>query len=213
MGFWLPALPPEIAVHLVKVVPVEDRDALLVTLGPLVRALYRADLAKQFPPAAVRGAAAALRLLRRPTTTLTPGSVQLRGIGAHEYGLFLRADIPSGWLFHRNILPYRRSRPSYIPVDRAGDALAGAVLVGTNVRWIRMIIGAYTAEGTTQHYRAAEGRRVLRYTPPRFHDCCPGFPLVAMAMYEVSLECNPDGRDGSKRRLVPRCVRESVDRV
>lgn len=192
--YWLAVLSPEVAVRALKFVHVEDRDALLATLSPTVRSLYRRDLAKQYPR--LRGAEAMLRLLGHRPTTLLPGAVHGNFDNTEQWKLHLAAleagEVPSVWV-RRPPLP-RLNTPRFIfglPVF--GDTVADVTIAGTGVRWIELFLGAHRVPGTRQYYSQAPGRRVIRYTPPRFNAEYPGIPMLAMSGSSIEVMCNRGG--------------------
>lgn len=195
MFFWLAHLPPELGVKIVHLVRIEDRDALLATLDPRAVALYLDDLRRRYPAAAVRGAETLLRVVGDRPRNLRAGARHI-----HPRRIVEWAETPSRetvWMQAVTHEPRNQRSRTIAAMDRFGDTLADAWLCGTDIRWIRLVVGRFGVPGSTVFYTAAPkgARRILRFTPPRFpHDRLLGVPMIAMLFWACTLQCNPEGK-------------------
>jgi len=178
---WLEELPPELVADLLWLLRIADRVALLEVVGcPLVRRLYRNDLARRCRGAAILSA---VRILGRQGKYQTMVETKHESIG----------DGNKLSPVHILDLPYTRL-PNQIILSRFGDAFRGAVVFGENIQWLEVMIGMQPTVGTRVYYkRARPEASVVVYDFPEFVDDFKGLPVVALMFVGVTLRCNPTG--------------------
>lgn len=190
------------------------RDVVL-ELRPDIRSDYRIDLAKQYNPTAVAGITRALGYLQTKGIPLALAYPN-RGQPTPQFSM---GDSPR-LAYARNGLQYQELRV-YLPfhlhanigsrmatLARAADTFRGALVVGTNIRYLELGIGLDIMPGSRTYYKTRSGGKraqalrpkgvkaptdTLCYQVPHFVDQYRGLPLLALQFAPVKIQCNPDG--------------------